>query len=52
LLVEKLSTTSNKKNISLINEFIYNLRDNIRENRKETIEELKKELNLNDEELI
>ncbi len=43
LLVEKLSITSNKLNISLINEFIHNIRNNIKTDKKETIEELKKE---------
>jgi hypothetical protein len=52
LLVEKLSITSNQKNISLINEFIYNLRKNIKENKIETIEKLKTELNLDEEKVI
>lgn len=54
LLVEKLSTTSNQKNISLINEFIYNLRENIREDKKETIQKIKEELksDLSEEEII
>jgi hypothetical protein len=38
--VEKLSTTSNQKNISLINEFIYNLRENIKSEKIETLEEI------------
>lgn len=42
LLVEKLSTTSNQKNISLINEFVYNLRENIKKEKNEVVEELMK----------
>jgi hypothetical protein len=45
LLVEKLSTTSNQKNISLINEFIYNLRENLKEERKDIVTELIKDYN-------
>lgn len=41
LLVEKLSITSNQTSISLINEFMYNLRDNIKENKSDLIESLK-----------
>jgi len=40
LLVEKLSTTSNQKNISLINEFVYNLRENIKNEKEEILEEI------------
>jgi hypothetical protein len=36
-LVEKLSTTSNGSNIALINEFMYNLWKNIKEDQKDTI---------------
>ncbi|HKL44271.1 MAG TPA: hypothetical protein VJ892_03260 [Candidatus Absconditabacterales bacterium] len=43
LLVEKLSITSNQLNISLINEFIYHIRNNIKEEKNDTIEELKNE---------
>jgi len=43
LLVEKLSTTSNQKNISLINEFIYNLRKNIKIEKTNIISELVKD---------
>lgn len=43
LLVEKLSTTSNQKNISLINEFIYNLRENIKTEKTDMIDELIKD---------
>jgi len=42
-LVEKLSITSNQLNISLINEFIYHIRNNIKEEKNDTIEELKNE---------
>lgn len=54
LLVEKLSTTSNQKNISLINEFVYNLRENILEHKKEEIQKIKENLkiNLSDQEII
>ncbi len=45
LLVEKLSVTSNQTNISLINEFMYNLRKNIKTDRKENIETLKTRYN-------
>lgn len=44
LLVEWLSITSNQKNLSLINEFIYNLRDTIKENKSWEIESLKNDL--------
>lgn len=40
LLVENLSITSNQKNISLINEFIYNLRQKIKEEKSDIINEL------------
>lgn len=45
LLVEKLSTTSNQENISLINEFMYNLRMNIKADKKENIKTLKTKYN-------
>lgn len=37
LLVEKLSTTSNQKSISLINELIYNIREDIKETKTSEI---------------
>ncbi len=40
LLVEKLSATSNATNIALINEFMYTLRENIKEDKKENIKTL------------
>lgn len=40
LLIEKLSLTSNEKNISLINEFMYHLRENIKTNKQEQIKKL------------
>ena len=43
LLVENLSITSNQKNISLINEFIYNLWQEIKENKWEEISQLQSE---------
>lgn len=44
LLVEWLSITSNQKNLSLINEFIYNLRDTIKSEKAEGIAALKTEI--------
>ncbi|HRX63691.1 MAG TPA: hypothetical protein P5060_01155 [Candidatus Absconditabacterales bacterium] len=38
LLIEKLSITSNETNIALINEFMYNLRENIKENKQNEID--------------
>lgn len=54
LLMEKLSITSHQKNISLINEFIYNLWSNIKENNKNKLSTWKSEssLNLNEDEYI
>jgi len=52
LLVEKLSTTSNQKNIALINEFVYFLRENIKEEKTDIIEKLQdknKNLNIDEE---
>ena len=43
LLVNKLSTTSNSTNVALLNEFFYYLIKNIKENKQEEIEDLKKE---------
>lgn len=40
LLVEKLSMTSNSKNISLINELVYNIREIIKNDRKDKIIEI------------
>ena len=44
LLVEWLSITSNQKNLSLINEFIYNLWDAIKDEKWDEIQALKEEL--------
>lgn len=44
LLVEWLSITSNQKNLSLINEFIYNLWDTIKDEKWEVIESLKESM--------
>ena len=52
LLVEKLSITSNQKNIALINEFIYNLWNNIKENKADIIQKLEQEHNLDEEKAI
>lgn len=52
LLVEKLSITSNQKNIALINEFIYNLWNNIKENKADTIKKLEQEYNLDEEKAL
>ena len=52
LLVEKLSITSNQKNIALINEFIYNLWNNIKENKTDIIQKLEQEHNLDEEKAI
>ncbi len=38
LLMEKLSTTSNKDNITLINEFLYHIWENIKKQKKSIIE--------------
>jgi len=38
LLIEKLSTTSNKINIALINEFVFNLREILREKKRDVFE--------------
>lgn len=43
LLVEKLSTTSNQKSISLINELIYNIREIIKKDNWEKIKEIQQE---------
>lgn len=43
LLVEKLSTTSNQKSISLINELIYNIRELIKTDRIDEINEIQQE---------
>lgn len=43
LLVNKLSMTSNTNNIALLNEFFHYLLQSIKANKKEEIEELKKE---------
>jgi len=40
LLVEKLSTTSNQKSISLINELIYYIRENIKDLKTKEIEDI------------
>ena len=37
LLIEKLSITSNQKNISLINELIYNIRQIIKEDNPNSV---------------
>lgn len=38
LLVEKLSMTSNKSNIALLNEFMYNLREEVKVQKKDKLE--------------
>ncbi|MDD2537496.1 MAG: hypothetical protein PHU61_03325 [Candidatus Absconditabacteria bacterium] len=43
LLVNKLSTTSNANNISLLNEFFYYLFKNIKEDKQEEIQQLKEQ---------
>lgn len=43
LLINKLSMTSNPKNISLINEFSYYLRKEIKERKKDVLNEIKKD---------
>ncbi len=45
LLVEKLSITSNQTNVSMINEFMYNLRENVKTEKQSSIELLKEQSN-------
>jgi hypothetical protein len=47
LLVEKLSATSNATNIALINEFMYTLWENIKEDKESDITTLTEQYNQN-----
>lgn len=52
LLIEKLSITSNKENITLINEFMYNIRKTIKDKKKDLIENISYPWVLKDEKSI
>lgn len=52
LLIEKLSTTSNQKNISLINEFIHNIRESIKVSKIDTVKEIANQYELQEDRAI